>query len=749
MNIISKFYRTILLCVMAIGALVTHSCTEEIDTSSRYTFKGNTVLSYLQSHPESYSSYCQLLDIVHISDYSESTVSQLLSARGNYTCFAPTNDAIARYLQTLVEQGTISVASWDAPEFQDPELLAKIRNNIVYNSLIDNGDDGIAYQTTDLSLAASHSNGQGSNLTLANMKNRKLLVTRVNDSETSDYAIAGCNVSNTNCDIYTINGYIHQVYDVIAPSDETAVDVFTKTIEDRIPGRYVFSALLQACGLLPELSKVEDDEYYRKRMVGDLKDLDNHPTFGSPGYIPERRLYGYTMFVESDDWWMQNVPELENLYELEPSQVVEAVANYVKGNVLHLNGASTGTDYENENNALNQFVTYHIIPAKIERNKLVIHYNELYYSVANQTKRTSVFDYYTTMGKRRLLKTFEPPVVSGGDGRKDVVFINRFPKLRNGRKETYNEKECDDDKKGVEILESQEIMNAYIYTISGRLYYNDDVAANMANERIRIDVTTMLKELMSNDIRANESTTDNTKRCVGIPTSDKYQYLEDCEIGKSTRFYYLTGRIYNDGSGCWKNYQGDELNIVGNYEVTFKLPPVPKDGVYELRMGVSANSQRGMCQVYWGTDKDRLPAAGIPLDLRMGGEKWYNVFGTHGAGETGTVGWVDDDKDDDLLNADNDKKLRNNGYMKAPNSYWEWKKNFDPKDPEDRAKTHMRRKPDALRRILLREQMYANQTYYIQFKSVLSNPGTEFYLDYIEFCEKSVYDNPLVPEDIW
>jgi hypothetical protein len=233
--------------------------------------------------------------------------------------------------------------------------------------------------------------------------------------------------------------------------------------------------------------------------------------------------------------------------------------------------------------------------------------------------------------------------------------------------------------------------------------------------------------------------------CVGIPTSDKYQYLEDCEIGKSTRFYYLTGRVSNDGSTCWKNYQGDELNIVGNYEVTLKLPPVPQDGVYELRMGVSANSQRGMCQVYWGTDKDRLQAAGIPVDLRMGGQKWYNVFGSHGVGETGTVGWQDDVEDDDLLNADNDKILRNNGYMKAPNSYWEWTKSSSAVLSE----WHMRRKPDALRRILLREYMYANQTYYIQFKSVLSNPGTEFYLDYLEFCNKTVYDNPLVPEDIW
>ena len=61
----------------------------------------------------------------------------------------------------------------------------------------------------------------------------------------------------------------------------------------------------------------------------------------------------------------------------------------------------------------------------------------------------------------------------------------------------------------------------------------------------------------------------------------------------------------------------------------------------------------------------------------------------------------------------------------------------------------MRRKPTALRRIILREWMEADKTYYIQFKSVLSNEGTEFYLDYLEFCHKDIYDNPMEPEDIW
>lgn len=749
MNIISKINRILLLFAIVTGALFTHSCTEEIDTSARYTFTGNTIISYLRTHSD-YSEYCNLLDTVNISDYSSSTLSQLLSARGNYTCFAPTNEAIQNYLAHLKDSGVITEASWDAPEFQDIELLEKTRKDIVYNSIIDNGDDREAYQTTDFSISLNI------NLAQPNMKNRKLLITKVTDDEASDYAVSGCKISNTNCDIYTINGRIHQVAKVVSPSDATAADFFQQILDDKKSGYYVYACLMQACNLLPELSQIEDEEYYRLKMIGTLKDLDSHPTFYSyPGYLPEHRYYGYTLFLEDDIWW-KNVLGLGDaegdMTAYEPAEVVSMVSKFVTGNDLHLENANEGNDYTKEDNALNQFVTYHIIPAKIEPNKLVVHYNELFYTIANSGKgTTSVFDYYTTMGKRRLIKTFEPPVVRS-DGRKGVVFVNRFPTLDNGRRGKYGEKEVPAGREGLEIntVDVPDLFNAYIYNIkatpdpTGGLYFNESTAKKMASERIRIDAASFFKELMSNDIRCNENVIARNQ-CVGIPITEDYRYLEDCDISRNTKFYYLTGRVSNNGSTCWKNYQGDEFNIVGNYEITLKLPPVPKNGIYELRMGVSANSQRGMCQVYWGTDKNQLKAAGIPIDLRMGGKKWYNVFGSHGVGETGTVGWEDDVPGDDLVNAENDKKLRNNGYMKAPNSYWEWTNSEGAKQELQ----VMRRKEDALRRIILRDDLKADSTYYIQFKSVLSNTETEFYLDYLEFCLKDVYDNPEVPEDIW
>lgn len=750
MNIISRTKRYILLLAAASGAALFQSCTEEIDTSSRYTFTGKTIISYLQDYPESYSEYTALLDSVKVSDFSGSTLSQLLSARGNYTCFAPTNEAIQLFLDSLQKTDVISVANWDAPEFQeiDPEtqtrkLLEDTRKTIVYNSLIDGGDQTEAFLTSDISERAS----AHQMLKLANMMDRKLTCSPGTNTK---YAVNGCDISDTNCDIYTINGRIHQVAKVIVPNMQKADGFFAQTIKEKTRGNYTMATLVEACGLSDVLSQEEDEEYYRLYMGGTLKNLDGHPTFagtGGPkdnrgksyGTLPEHRYIGYTIFTEGDDWW-ENALGLEEgtITEVEPAELVKMVADYVNGQnpenaKLALSTASIGEDYTDENNALNQFVTYHIIPGKLEASKLVIHFNELYYTLTAKRKTASVHEFYTTMGKRRLIKTYEASNVN-----RNKIFLNRFPKLKNGRStdDNYTEVSCDADKQGVEIYTTQfkELSNAYLYPISGCLYFNDTQATTMANERIRIDFSTLFPEFMSNDIRANENYSYE-HQCVGIPCTKNYQYLENCEISDNSRFYYLSGRI-NDNTS-WQNYQGDELNIVGNYELTFKLPPVPQDGIYELRLGVQTNDRRGMCQAYWGTDKDNLPTAGLPVDMRMGGTYWYVK---NGGTMNSILGYEEDVVGDDELNAENDKKMRNNMCMKAPNCYYQFGQSNTARSIES---------GKIIRRIIVRDEMKADQVYYLRLKSVLRDTETELFLDFFEFCKKEVYDNPLEPEDIW
>ena len=86
-----------------------------------------------------------------------------------------------------------------------------------------------------------------------------------------------------------------------------------------------------------------------------------------------------------------------------------------------------------------------------------------------------------------------------------------------------------------------------------------------------------------------------------------------------------------------------------------------------------------------------------------------------------------------------DKKMRNNGFMKGPNHY----------SATPGSSTSLRTNEMKLRRIMVSADMDPDKTYYIRFKNVLDADNKQFYMDYIEYCAKEVYDNPEEGEDIW
>ena len=81
---------------------------------------------------------------------------------------------------------------------------------------------------------------------------------------------------------------------------------------------------------------------------------------------------------------------------------------------------------------------------------------------------------------------------------------------------------------------------------------------------------------------------------------------------EGTNYHYLTG--YNCG---WNDMYCDEHNITGQYDFTLRLPPVPFEGSWEVRLVYSYSSNRGMAQPYFGTDPNNLQAEGLPIDERI------------------------------------------------------------------------------------------------------------------------------------
>ena len=709
------------------------SCTEQIDVSSRYVFEGKTIAQYL-GEKEYYSEYVRLLGKRPVSAYSNTTILQLLSARGHYTVFAPTNDAVQLYLDSLYRKGIITEPSWEG--FQEQNTLDSIEKVIVFNSILDSGDQ----EAFDISAFPEHEHEFG----LANMNNRKLRVFYGTNDPDSISIEGVATISEKNRGILLTNGYIHQVEGVIAPSDARLGDFIRMWANLRQSGYSVMSRLLLACGLEDTLNAFRDETWEHLYLTGAVKDLPNHTSVGQVGTIPEHRYFGFTLFAETDRFWE------ETLGKSAEEITVSDVCDYLQESGLFIEGTLYDEDYTNQMNVLNQFVTYHLLPQRIGREKLVIHYNELGYNYNSASRRPTipVYDYYQTMGLPRLIKTYESRESQG-------IYLNRFPILQNGRGQfsptrlnlnNYHESgqfprlkgssTTPDENLGILVLTNTEsgtdasnVANAIVYPIENLLVCTENVCNQMGTERIRIDAGCMMPELMNNDVRAPRSNyTSGATSVRAIPTN--YPYISNVEIREGTLFYFLSGY-----PSPYHNLQGDEFNIIGRYDFTMQLPPVPRAGQYEVRFGVATGSRvRSMAQVYFGTDPNRMPAAGIPLDLRVGGlEKRMGSITI-----PSDVGW-EADTDDEEYNDRVTKTMRTKGFMKAPNSW----------TPSIGSGTSVRTYHYMSRRILINTYLEPYKNYYVRFKSVLDEEAKEFYMDYFEYVAKEVYDNPEELEDIW
>ena len=69
------------------------SCKEDLDEDNLYTFTGETIESYLANRPDSFSNFNYIL--------KRAGMDKILSAYGTYTCFAPTNEAVMAYIDSL------------------------------------------------------------------------------------------------------------------------------------------------------------------------------------------------------------------------------------------------------------------------------------------------------------------------------------------------------------------------------------------------------------------------------------------------------------------------------------------------------------------------------------------------------------------------------------------------------------------------------------------------------------------------
>jgi uncharacterized surface protein with fasciclin (FAS1) repeats len=467
------------------------------------------------------------------------------------------------------------------------------------------------------------------------------------------------------------NGVVHTLNRVISPNNDMLPDLLQsdKNIS-------LFYAALTKTGLVDSLHRYLDPNYTCGQ--DSVEDGVYYHTGNEWEYAfyPAVHKYCYTGFIEPDSVFAAHgITTLEQL---------TAYAKQVYDETYPQDANLYDNDPTNRKNPLNRFIAYHFIDRLANYNDLTITGDVKKYMQV--TSLMDATDYYNTMCPHTLIKCSSPS---------EGMFINRKGvgakyTVRGVRIYSPNETKTD-----------QNAINGVYHYIDDILTYNTVARDVVLNERMRFDATTSSPEFMNSGARGRAGVAECTGFKPGSLTGWKF----------TDRTFVSCRNRHVD----FDSYQGDEVVLLGQYDFTFKLPPVP-EGTYEIRLGYCGNfASRGVIQAYF----DGKPC-GIPLDLRLGG------------GDE-RIGWVDDTTNPEF-NHTTDKAMRNRGYMKGPASVrkYAWSSYFT-----------FRSEIQMLRRIIITTYIDDTQDHYIRFKQVLDNPKAEFAFDYFELCPKSVYDSDL------
>ena len=471
------------------------------------------------------------------------------------------------------------------------------------------------------------------------------------------------------------NGVVHVLDNVITASKDLLADKI-----EADSSLTLFSQALRLTGMADSIARFEDKTYscspdsvHTGFMV--------RCTSGSEKYTrsfwPEKRYFKYTVFVEPDSVYAR--------YGITTVQQLAAYAKQIYDETYPQDAGLYDDDFKNRKNPLNRFISYHMLDRIGQYNSWVTSGETR--SACWLTDITDPEEFYETMAKGTLMRFAGP---SAG------LFINR-----KGHQDDYTVR-------GVKVLSPSESGSVDQNALNGVYHYLDDILAystevrdNVLNCRIRIDATTLSPDFMNENGRGRYG--------EDILTGFKQKYITNWTVTDET---YVG--VHSDVN-YWNSYQANAVCVSGVFDVTIKLPPMPS-GTYEIRLGYTANEERGVIQTYLNNEP-----CGIPVSLCE--------YGTD-PNAVPYIGWTEDTEDEEENQA-NDKAMHNRGYMKAMDSY-----------RSGGADHPLRGNSWNLRRILTTTYLDSEKTYYLRFRQVLDDPDRYWTFDYLEFCPKSIYGRP-------
>ena len=666
------------------------SCSDDPGVENYYTSTSEYATDYLQGNDQ-YSMYVQILQRA-TGAKGNLRLIELLASYGSYTVFAPTNDAVKMF---LASKGVSSV----------DELPKEDCDTVALNSIIET-----AYFTTDVS---------DGTYPQSNMLDQYLTIRSDSDLVSNPGQVTLAMYVNDarliQTDDSVSNGVVHTVNRVVLTSTQMISEFI-----DEDENCSLYAQALKATGVDKLMLEYEDESY---SVGSDSIDWTNDalvlPTASESDNVAymEHRYYKYTFFICPDS-------VLEEKYGITTLDDLRAKAHELYDPVYPED--ANITDETDRRNALNRFISYHILDrygsyytltcVDGQNSTLAINWNRRKWDIA---------DWYETMMPHSILKCSFPSGTQAG------LYINR-----RGVQSRADERGV--FVRGAKVTPTSD-MNKVNTCLNGIYHYIDDIIAYdentqnvVLNERLRIDASTLSPDFMTSEARGHYTRSNYENGKYGIwDTSTNHNNKQTClgfKAGYAKNFEYTNNthlHVRPRTLSFW-SYQGDEVTILGIFDFKVKIPPVPA-GTYELRLFTCVDfSNRGIIQVYI----DDVPQ-GIPFDMRPSG--------------TVLFGWQSDTSlgDEDAI-ASFDKSIHNLGWMKGPKSYYS-----ASSESGGTQGTCFRDAANTIRKVLGHFTTDGKSDHYLRFQQKIESTKNAMNFDFLEICPSSVYNNEYYAEDRW
>ena len=719
-NVIARFCSA---AIIATAAVLT-GCNPEPDESDMYTSTGETAEDYISRKAE-LTSFNYILKRVGLD--------RNLSAYGQYTCFAPTNEAIATYINDL---------------YNDEEAA------VPHNSMTANSLEGLTDSLCN-DIALYHlANGVLTSVELGSGNTVRTMLGRTFSSAISAKFQGQVALEEEAVliepDTVVTNGIVHIIDKVVPRSNR----LISKELE-RIKEYSIFMKALEMTGLIDSLARVKKDADYE---MPDAETEDNGSNAGKRCYHPEECLIKYTIFAEPDEVMIpilqkegftgdingliQYANKVYNGAEAWYDQLAE-VGLWSETKKEFVKTVSTANDYTSRNNALNMFVAYHLLYAGMPVDELVWEYNGRWSDTWNYVNGCGPFDYYETMLPNTLMKIWQPV------WQQSATYINRYVQNNTltdqlgelGKAGMGSDAMHPVVREGVRVTRSSsnyptnvQAYNGYIHGIQGMLVYDRVVPQGVLHERLRFDSTTFLPEFINNGIRMarNSEIAVRSKDNHGGRVAFPLNYFDNVvSYTKENRFRYNVKGAYN----AW---QGDTFQGWGNYDLAIKLPPLPT-GPYEFRIFYTPMDHGGMMMFYLGSSSrlSSMVPLDIPLDVRIKSSD----------PRIGSTYFYEEDD----YGITTDAAMRNRGYMRGLYSYKDHVDREPVTDPLCASSLNQRsnQRNESLRKIMSRSlNVKQSEEMWFRIKNVIPDEtDLKWQFDYIEFVPLDVVGNTAYSED--